>query len=1508
MRKSTKNKLTKAYHGILIILTVIFALIASLYAAIRDVSVQSIIVRSAAGFVSKSLNTDVKINTFYVTPNLEIHLNGLQINDLDKYPMLKIDEFETELALNFNLKNLRIRKINLTNAYFRLVTYEGNELSNLKELLSQIPKSNKENTESKFNTKLSVGDVSVKNAHFILWDQNKDKPECNTMDYKHLDVDKIDLDLEDFEFNNDTISGFIRNLTAKERCGLDLKSFSTKVLFSPSGVSLDNLLINLDRSHLDLDLAFKVNDFTDFNSFVDSVILVSNIRNTRIRLDDIRYWAPVLSKMPEEVILNTDFYGIINDFKVSNLDLSFGSCSNIKGDITIKGISRHDFNESYWIYDLPKLKTSYNDLVNFHIPSNTVTIPLPEKLEPLGNITMKFDYDGTPKEFASKINVNTDIGDVKADVYLSAENNEKAFYNATVIAENVELTDLLGLREPSTITMSASIKGEGLDPKDAAFSSLVRVKHFEIYDNIFDNLNIETSMNDEVLKANVYAMNQNIDMKLNTILNLKDDTPIFNVIADVNDANLVGLNLIESDSTLIVSTNIDAEVIGLSLNNINANLKLDNTTLAKGSENYKMNHFEASYADNSIVKHSSIDCDFFNMQLDGIIDYATFMDAMKNSILKHIHIPSLKKERELYNVEKQEFALKVELKNTDMLTELFLPQLHVAPGTSFTATFTTGESNYGQTFESDEIRFNGIIFKNVGIRNTMGNNHLDCDITVDDLILKDSTETSQDVVGLENFNLLTHVFNDTIDTDLKWSDDRSSNHTKADIKTRYVTNEIGGLFLIKNSTMVIRDTVLELNPNASVSFIDDKVYIDNFGFHTKTQSLQITGYLPIMEEDTIHAFFRNMNMADVNILLLDKNIYFEGNINGDLSLSGLNEKPVFTSGLSIDNLKINDNMVGDVIVKSDWLDSDQCFNVESAIYDDISADKNHKTFDLKGKYFSAKQNDNINFKFIVDGFRLNSIAPFVTSFIDKMDGEIYGDIDIIGSMSKPVLDGNLVFSDAGCKIGFLNTYYKINDTVRFSENRIGFDNLQLVDTTGHVAVAKGEIRHNYLRDFKLDIALNCNDFAAMNIPSSKASGFYGSAIADGNVAISGPIDDIRLDIDVATRKGTEISIPLSSTSSVDDNFIVFVKKNVDIDTVAEYEVPEKKKSNMTLGLNARVNPDAVLNIFLPSNMGQIKATGIGNVNMGMKSGALTLNGSYTIRSGWFSFRLQVVNRNFTIRDGGTIHFNGDPTDADIDVVGVYRTKVSLKTLGNAAAIDTTVSSSTNVDCTLRFRGKLKNPTIMFGIELPNAKDDVKTAVYSTIDTTNQAVMAQQVLSLMVVGTFANTSGSNFAQLGTAAYYNVITAQLNNWLSSLSKDFNIGVNYKPNSGMTNEEIEVAMSTQLFDDRLTIEGNFGVVRSNNVTKNANNIVGDVDVTFKLTNRLYLKAYNHSNVNSHYSTYTYFENTSDYTQGLGISLSQSFDKFGEIFKKQKKDNTRKKEKKGKKRNKGEKNDSSR
>jgi hypothetical protein len=190
-----------------------------------------------------------------------------------------------------------------------------------------------------------------------------------------------------------------------------------------------------------------------------------------------------------------------------------------------------------------------------------------------------------------------------------------------------------------------------------------------------------------------------------------------------------------------------------------------------------------------------------------------------------------------------------------------------------------------------------------------------------------------------------------------------------------------------------------------------------------------------------------------------------------------------------------------------------------------------------------------------------------------------------------------------------------------------------------------------------------------------------------------------------------------------------------------------------------------------------------------------------------------------------------------------------------------------------------NPDFSFSLRLPNATEDMQQAVFSVIDTTNQSVMFTQTIYLLAFNSF-NFGGS------MDSYGGLISSQLNDWVSKINTGVDINFNYKPGSNISNEEMTVALKTQLFDDRLTIETNFGVIiPANTYAANNTNIVGDFNLDYKITKdgRLSAQVFNRSNYNSIYYQYTYYK-MAPFTQGIGLSYSKNFDRFKDFFKKQK------------------------
>ena len=108
-----------------------------------------------------------------------------------------------------------------------------------------------------------------------------------------------------------------------------------------------------------------------------------------------------------------------------------------------------------------------------------------------------------------------------------------------------------------------------------------------------------------------------------------------------------------------------------------------------------------------------------------------------------------------------------------------------------------------------------------------------------------------------------------------------------------------------------------------------------------------------------------------------------------------------------------------------------------------------------------------------------------------------------------------------------------------------------------------------------------------------------------------------------------------------------------------------------------------------------------------------------------------------------------------------------------------------------------------------------------------------------------------------------------------------MNIRSNShqGLSDTEVEMLLSSQLLDNRLIFNGNFGS-RNNPLLNQQNTFIGEFELEYKLirSGDIRLKAYNQAN-----DMYQYLK-TAPYTQGVGVMYRRDFTNFVEVFRRRK------------------------
>jgi len=223
------------------------------------------------------------------------------------------------------------------------------------------------------------------------------------------------------------------------------------------------------------------------------------------------------------------------------------------------------------------------------------------------------------------------------------------------------------------------------------------------------------------------------------------------------------------------------------------------------------------------------------------------------------------------------------------------------------------------------------------------------------------------------------------------------------------------------------------------------------------------------------------------------------------------------------------------------------------------------------------------------------------------------------------------------------------------------------------------------------------------------------------------------------------------------------------------------------------------------------------------------------------------------------------------------------------ATSSTVDKSTKVpvECVLNLSDNFANPLVKFDINFPTLDTQTKSYVQSLFS--SQDEINKQMFSLLILNKFYTPDYMTTAdieernagyQAGVTTASELVSNQLSRWLSKISNNFDIGFSYRPGDNITTDEIELALSTQLLNDRVTLSanGNMDVGNAKNVTSNStgsNNIAGDFDLDVKLNKQgtLKLKAYSHTDEKIIY-------NATETIQGVGISYQEAFDTFRELL----------------------------
>jgi hypothetical protein len=1140
------------------------------------------------------------------------------------------------------------------------------------------------------------------------------------------------------------------------------------------------------------------------------------------------------------------------------------------GNFDMEGLPEID--QTFISMDINELTSNKRELERIQLPpyDSLHYLKVPDNFAQLGQITYKGNFTGFINDFVSYGRITTAIGNINTDLSLKEipSLNDYA-YTGKLGTTNFDLGKFYNSPVLGPLSCDLEVKGSGTNIRtvNAEFEGSIPRFYLNGYD--YTNIHADGVFKLKEFTGEILIDDPNLTMDFFGTVNFKPKDPIMDFETEIHQANLKELKILEQYDFHSVSGNITARSEGLDLQKFVGEISLRDLTYCSGNNEYEVEHLDLVSTRNGVPR-ITVTSDLLEGQLTGNYDFTEIVPSL-TEIIAQLY-PGFQPITHKHHT--QDFTLSVRIFDVTQITEVFVPKLSIAKYTNLSMKLDEPDSYFELTLLSDSIRYGNDIVSGIimdvrkpdesfyltamtdQVKTSMG-------LTFDDLAIDARTEV------------------DTVYTAFAWGKTGSAH--SGDINGKVTVRDYNSFDVVFNySTITAKNQYWYFKPNSTVIIDSTEFDIRNFELYSGQQSIQLNGQVSKDPTKWLHLDIEDFDVSSINAFMGGETKFY-GILNGNAQVRDLYNNLIFTNDISLKKFKLNDYRVGDLKLVSTWdnqlgrlrLDGD----VEKIDFIDSKPLEN-TPLSFAGYYTPKNEESPLDLTATIKDLDLAFINVFMTPGAMSFEGFATGTLAITGKPEAPQLRSDASLRDASVYIDYLNTKFFMGQKIGVYPDMFTFDHIEVKDTEGNKGTLVGQVMHDNFSEWSFDLFVEMENspLLVMNTTEENNSMYYGKAYTTGSVNISGYDDKIDFECYLKTEKGTTLALPIGATSEQTfENFVRFVNTG---DTLPAKDL---NLSGITLRMDIEVTPDAEFKIIFDESVGDMMTgKAKGNLNLQIDNLAtFNMYGSIEIVKGDYLFTLKnLINKKFVVKPGGTINWFGDPTGADLNLSALYKVNASISDLVQEAQFQG--GQRVPVELEMMLRGKMLNPSIEFDIVLPTVDQMTKSRVNAAIS--NEQEKNKQAFALLALNKFlpppnVTSSGGGIGMAaGNAGTSDLLSNQISNWLGQISDDFNLGFKYSAGDEISNEEIALALSTQLFNDKLSLSTNVGVSRNKNTsTTGATNLIGDIRLEYKLTpeGKIRLVVYNESNDYRMAAV-----QQSPYTQGVGVIYRTEFDTMEEFF----------------------------
>lgn len=1346
-----------------------------------------------------------------------------------------------------------------------------------------------------------------------------------TFDPNHIAIENLRADVLLPRIKNDDFAFDVKRIALTERSGLTVERLALDATLDSTHLSVRNLVIDLPRSHVAVD-TFELQYPSlktlgkDLPTLPVHLTLADGVKVTPADFAAFdRRLAAITTPLHLALDVAHDGHG---SFSLDNITVEASDRSlaiDARGNLDDAGIDIERLNITA---DARRLLPIINNFASLKPQVSNI-------ISRLGQTSLETTLHGTINNFDLTADATTELGKVT----INGHAKDKKHFKGHISSPGVKIGELLSRADAlNEIALNADfeIKGDGhkmaahgtkFGIANASFSG--HIDHIDIYGTRYDNIDADLAYNGAALEGGISAEGDNASFSIDGNFHRKGQEQA--LLADVNIERLklpAGLpNRQWAASTL--SGTVSADVEGNTIDDLAGKLTLTDLRLEReGKKPLALDrlHVVAQTEEdspNSLSKHGEakdspnnwhsimIDSEIASGTVEGHFTYKGLVGTVRQ------HLAGA------------------------------LPQLFTPPSFADTADdvrlalrVTPSERLYGLL--NLPVTLLDAADVEASINDSEGLAHIAVNVPylLQGKRVIEKTRLTLDADSASGFALdiatiLPHKkgripvsVNGTLDdghaaVTLAWTMEREHDYSGLlNLDATVERDEDGtmnGLVTVKPSHVTFNDTVWTIDPatvniTASPHTIPKdgevkearnklRIAVNNLHGYHDDQYVTIDGTLSHDPDDLLCLDLGDMSLDYIFDTLAINNVDFGGRATGKFYAADVfsGAPNLYTPGLHVEHISYNDADMGNADITAQWRHNDKAV----ALHADIRQ-PNDETSVIDGAIYIG--GDSLSLDFDAHKANVAFMKPFMKAFARDVQGRVSGKATLYGTFKDINLKGDIHADTLNFLLDFTNVRYSCrNEDVHIEPGLIAIDDITILDREGHTAKLGGWLRHENFHGPTFNFGVTeAQNLLCYDTTEATNHVWWGTVYGNGSAFVTGGPGTVDIKVNMTSRPGSKFTFVMSgSKEATEYKFITFRSKNHEQLALQAQQaadtVPESVKRHLalagpqssgpptafTIDLQGDITPDAQLILVMdPIGGDQIKAVGSGNMRLTYNNNdEMRIYGTYTLQRGNYNFTLQdIIVKDFIIRDGSSITFQGDPYGATIDLNAVYSTNANLRDLDQSFASDREIQrTNVPVHAVLKAQGQMSQPEIDFDLEFPTLSTDAVTKVKAIIGT--DVMMNQQIIYLLALNRFYTPDYTNTESSGnelTNVASSTISSQLSSMLGKISDNWTIAPNFRSARGdFSDVEVELALSSQLLNNRLLLNGNFGY-RDNTYNTQTSNFIGDFDIEYLLNARgtFRLKAYNHFNDQN------YYVRNALTTQGVGVVWKNDFNNFWDLL----------------------------